>query len=105
MENSTEQPKAYQLRKEVKRLAKSRDNIKAKSRDKAHIIKDYQDRLREVTESRNRWKEKLKEEKQNCSQLQDELHRQNEALSELQEERDQILSEFRQLQKKMTPHL
>jgi len=102
MENSTkpnEQQKPYRLRKEVKRLTESRDNIKAKSRVKAETIKNYQDRLQEITESRDRWKRCVKEEKQNTNQLQNELYKRNETLSRLQSERDQLFKEVQELKK------
>ena len=103
MKNSTEttkQLKPHELRKEVKRLTQSRDNIKTKSRVKAQAIKDYQDRLREVTEGRNRWKAEVKEEKKINKLLQDKLNRRDEMLSQAQAELNQLVSEIRDIKKK-----
>jgi len=103
MENNTETAKhlkPYELRKEVKRLLQSRDNIKAKSRVKAQTIKDYQDRFRELTESRNRWKTEVKEEKKKTRQLQDKLDRRDEMLSQAQAERNQLVTEIRNIKKR-----
>ena len=103
MRNTTEQHeklKPYQLRKEVKRLTESRDNVKTKNRIKAQSIKDHKDRLREISESRDKWKKRVKEEKQNTKRLDNMLQRRDEMLAKSQAEHDQLLKENQELKSK-----
>jgi len=99
MENSTKQQKPHQLRKEVKRLTESRNKLKTKNRAKADTVKNYQDRLRELVESRDKWKKRFKDEERNTNQLQNELHERENILIEAQAERDLLLKEFQALKK------
>ena len=49
------------LRKEIKRIRISRDNLKDKSRDKSKELNNTRDALRDAKLSRNRWKAEAKE--------------------------------------------
>ncbi len=100
MENSTKEQKPHKLRKEIKRLTESREKSKIKNRTKSSTIKNYQDRLREVVESRDNWKKRVKVEERNTSQLEKELRDREKMLSRISAERDQFLREFQELKKR-----
>ena len=99
MSDTTSDKKPHQLRKEIKRLTESRNKIKEKGQIRSRAIKDYQDRLREVTESRERWKRQYKEGEKERTHLQNEADRLHEAFTQIRLERDQILKELSDLKK------
>lgn len=91
---------ARSLRRKVKQIDESRCNIKAKSREKAKIIKAHQDREIELKESRNSWKAKAKEQEKANDEL-DKKYKDIAALFEMKEEElKKILDEFEELKKK-----
>lgn len=57
------------LRKECKRILKSRNNLKDKNRKKANIIKKTKDQVIEVRKSRNHWQRKTEELKREVKSL------------------------------------
>jgi sigma54-dependent transcription regulator len=48
------------LKKKIKRVVVSRDNLKQRSREKTRVNKTLRDRNAELTESRERWKKETK---------------------------------------------
>jgi hypothetical protein len=64
-----------ELRRENKRIRKSRDNLKEKNREKSKMIREKNDRLTEVIEGREGWKKKHQESKKEVKRLKDEEER------------------------------
>ena len=102
MKNKSKLSDPRLLRKEVARITASRDNNKAKNRAKARTIKEYQDTLREVKESRKKWKTLRKENNQKVDVLKIQLQEKDKLLSEARQEINQILTQHQEFQKKMS---
>lgn len=101
---TTEKPKTKEdrciLRKKAKRFEQSRDNLKAKNREKSTTIKKLKDRLAELELSRNHWrKQNAKAERE--SQIKEiELNEVAQENSTLKVERDQLKQEMENFKKK-----
>ncbi len=68
---SKEQPGL--LRKENKRLLKSRDNIKAKNREKSRVIRRTKDLVTEARQSRDSWQRKTLQSKKEVKNLTEKI--------------------------------
>ena len=88
------------LRKKAKRFEESRDNLKAKNREKAATIKKLSDRLTELESSRNHWRTKSSQAAKECRAQEAELQRAASDFEALKEEYDQLQQEVENFKKK-----
>lgn len=98
---SRSKEEARALRKRMTRIENSRDSVKAKSREKAKVIKAQQDRERELKENRDHWKAKCKEQENKNEELSKALKKLASQLEITDEELQQVLDECNELKKKL----
>lgn len=91
---------ARKLRKKVKRVEESRNQIKTKNREKGEIIKMYLDRQQELKDNRNNWKTKCKQQEASNDELSKKLKNLASQLKMTEEELQQIRDEFNEVKKK-----
>lgn len=88
------------LRKQIKRLEKSRSSIKTKNREKGKIIKIHQDRRDELRDNRDLWKTKYKEHDKEYVELENKFQEVAALLQIKEEQLLEMLSEFEEVKKK-----
>lgn len=96
--NSKEKPGL--LRKKIKRLKVSRDTGQARNREKAKIIKAYQDRETELKNNRDNWKDKSKEKEKENEELKEKLKLIASTLKITEEQLQEVRDEFNEVKKK-----
>ena len=96
----TKKEKHCDLRKKAKRFQESRDNLKAKNREKAGTIKKLSDRITELKSSRNHWREKSSQVAKKCRTKEIELERAVSEVDALKAECDQLRQEVETFKKK-----
>ncbi len=91
-------------RKRSHRLQDSRDEFKARNRDKAAQIKALQIKASDVEESRSQWKKKCEEKTREIKRLEDEVAAKDELIEAArklrQQEAETHAEELQQLKKK-----
>jgi SMC interacting uncharacterized protein involved in chromosome segregation len=100
-DTSSIKEESRKLRKEVTRIKSSRDSVKAKSREKAKVIKAKQDRERELKENRDHWKVKCKEQENKNEELSRALKQLSSKLEMTEEELQRVLDSCNELKKKL----
>lgn len=93
------------LRKKAKRFEQSRDNIKAKNREKAATIKKLSDRLTELKSSRDHWRAQSSLAAKECRAQKDELRRATKEVEALKEGYNQLQQEVDNFKKKRKTRL
>ena len=91
---------ARELRKKIKRVEKSRSSIKTKNRNKGTIIKKYQDRQKELQDSRDQWKTKCKQSEKERAELSGKYAYLASLFDMKEEQLRHILEDFEELKKK-----
>jgi|GEM_PF-5710480 len=89
-----------ELRKKVKELEESRKSIKVKSREKAKLIKAFQDRQEELIENRDKWKSKAKTQEIELDELSKKYKHIADLFEMKEEELKEILVDFEEAKKK-----
>ena len=82
------------LRRQMNRVRKSRDNLKNINREKAAINKKLKDRNVELAENRNQWKSRSKELDRQLQDAQEEIEREQMRAAKERERVDQLQAEI-----------
>ena len=90
----------YAIRKKAKRIEQSRDNLKAKNREKAVSIKKLKDRLTELESSRDHWRKQSTHAIKQCRTHEDNLKESARKIDALKTECDQLQQEIETYKKK-----
>lgn len=97
--NSKDKP--HLLRKKMKRIEESRNASQAKNREKAKVIKAYQDRETELKNNRDSWKAKCKEKENENKDLKEKITLITSTLEITEEQLQQVRYEFNEVKKKI----